>query len=199
MAARALPESLTLRSRTWRWGARTFIMGVLNATPDSFSGDGLLRDGPNAIDAALAQARAMVAAGADILDVGGESTRPGGAPVGEAEEMDRVIGVIDALRRALDVPISVDTSKAAVAAAAVAAGADVINDVWALAADPRMPAVAAGLGVPVILMHNRSARATVDIPEISPPPPIGTTMQSISGASSSISSATVPCPAATCG
>jgi dihydropteroate synthase len=133
------------------WGARTYVMGIINVTPDSFSGDGLARD----VSAAVAQARAFVAAGADLLDVGGESTRPGHEPVDEATELARVVPAVRAIAAAASVPISVDTSKAAVAEAALEAGARVVNDVWALAADPRMAAVVAHAGVPVVLMHNQ--------------------------------------------
>ncbi len=149
------------------WGARTYVMGIVNVTPDSFSGDGLEgqgqgqdRDragGAEVVAAAVARARAMVAAGADLIDVGGESTRPGSLPVGEAVELPRVIPVVRALAAALpaSVPVSIDTYKAAVAAAALEAGARMVNDVWALGADPAMAAVVARAGVPVILMHNQ--------------------------------------------
>lgn len=154
-------EGIALRGRWHLWGERTLIMGIVNVTPDSFSGDGLGRPAGATVAAAVAQATAMVADGADVLDVGGESTRPGGEPVPADEEIERVMPVIEALRAALDVPISVDTSKAAVADAALRAGADLVNDVWALAADDGMAAVVAAARVPVVLMHNRSARATV--------------------------------------
>jgi dihydropteroate synthase len=141
------------------WGTRTFVMGILNVTPDSFSGDGLMSDelGSDATAAALAQARQFVEAGADILDVGGESTRPGAQPVGPQEEIRRVVPVIQALAGAnLNVIISIDTSKASVAQAALAAGAQWINDVWGLRADPGMAETAARAQAPVVLMHNRS-------------------------------------------
>jgi dihydropteroate synthase/2-amino-4-hydroxy-6-hydroxymethyldihydropteridine diphosphokinase len=143
------------RSMPFRWGARTYVMGILNVTPDSFSGDGLAsRD--EIVSAALAQARQFVADGADILDVGGESTRPGSTPVTADEEMARILPVIRALRREMDAVISVDTYRAAVAEAALAAGADWVNDVWGLRMDPEMGPLAAHTGCPVILMHNRS-------------------------------------------
>ena len=144
------------------WGQRTYVMGILNVTPDSFSGDGLLPAGEaapprgGATAAAVAQARQFVAEGADILDIGGESTRPGSAPVTAAVEMARILPVIQAVRAAVDVPISVDTYRATVAAAALETGADWINDVWGLRMDPEMANVAAQAGCPVILMHNRS-------------------------------------------
>ena len=137
-------------------GSRTFVMGILNVTPDSFSGDGLL-NGADAVQAALDQARSFTEAGVDILDVGGESTRPGAQLVTDDEEMERVVPVIEALVRAdLGVLISVDTYKARVADAALNAGAHWVNDVWGLRADPEMAAVVASHKVPVVLMHNRS-------------------------------------------
>jgi len=155
-------KTLTVRDFTFRWGQRTYIMGILNATPDSFSGDGLVQEA-DIVAAALARARQMLAEGADILDVGGESTRPGSAPVSADEEIERVIPVIRALRAETNAVISIDTSKAAVAAAAFEAGADILNDVWGLRADAALAGVAAGAGVPVILMHNRSKRDHVSI------------------------------------
>lgn len=138
------------------WGKRTYVMGIINLTPDSFSGDGLLQQGDVAA-AALEQARRFVAAGADILDLGGESTRPGAQPVSAAEEMERVLPVLKALRTAnLDCILSIDTYKAEVAEAALAAGVDWINDVWGLRADPALAGVVARHGAPVVLMHNRS-------------------------------------------
>ena len=138
------------------WGSRTYVMGILNVTPDSFSGDGLLK-GVDAVQAALELARSFTAAGADILDVGGESTRPGAQLVTEEEELERVVPVVEALARAdLGALISVDTYKARVAEAALQAGAHWVNDVWGLRADPAMAAVVARHKVPIVLMHNRS-------------------------------------------
>ncbi|GAP15404.1 dihydropteroate synthase [Longilinea arvoryzae] len=137
------------------WGSRTFIMGILNITPDSFSGDGLMRQ-DEVIAHALEQARRFVAAGADILDIGGESTRPGAAKVSAEEEVGRVIPVVRTLvKEGLDALISVDTYKAAVMQAALEAGAHWINDIWGLRADPDLAGVAARSGAPLILMHNR--------------------------------------------
>ncbi len=142
--------------RTFHWGGRTFVMGILNVTPDSFSGDGLLSGG-DAIAAAVAQARAMADEGADLLDIGGESTRPGHAAVGEAEELRRVVPVIRAVRMALpDMPLTIDTTKPAVAEAALEAGADAINDVWGVAEGGALARIAAARTVPIILMHNRA-------------------------------------------
>ncbi len=139
------------------WGSRTYVMGILNVTPDSFSGDGLRMNAEGALDRAMAQARDFIDAGADILDVGGESTRPGAMPLGAEEEKERVLPVITALAAEFpDLPISIDTFKSDVAVAALDAGAHIVNDVWGLRADPDMGRVAAERGAPVILMHNRS-------------------------------------------
>ncbi|MEW5986238.1 MAG: dihydropteroate synthase [Chloroflexota bacterium] len=137
------------------WGSRTYVMGIVNVTPDSFSGDGLLRE-EEWVAAAVTQAQAFVTAGADILDVGGESTRPGSTPVTEEEELQRVLPVIRAIRQVADVPLSIDTYRAAVAEAALAAGANWVNDVWGLRMDPAMARLVAKTGCPVVIMHNRS-------------------------------------------
>lgn len=151
------------------FGTRTFVMGVVNVTPDSFSGDGLINAlharPPSSLHAALEQARGFVSAGVDILDVGGESTRPGAQIVSAQEELDRVLPVVEALRRAFDALISVDTYKAEVAEAALSAGADWINDVWGLRADPRMGEVVARACAPVVLMHNRLKPNTAELQE----------------------------------
>jgi len=148
---------LRIRDHDFEWGARTYVMGIVNATPDSFSGDGLLAAAPDDwVARAVAQGLRFLEEGADILDVGGESTRPGAAAVDAETERTRVLPVIEALRRATDAPISIDTYKADVARAALGAGADLINDVWGLRMDPAMPALAAESGAPVVLMHNRS-------------------------------------------
>jgi dihydropteroate synthase len=137
-------------------------MGILNVTPDSFSGDGLVQEA-DSVAAAVTRGLEMLAHGADILDVGGESTRPGAEPVSEKEEIRRVVPVIRALRAETNVLISIDTSKAAVARAALDAGADIVNDVWGLRADQDLAQVVADAGSPVILMHNRSQRKHVQI------------------------------------
>ena len=154
---------------TFRWGERTFVMGILNVTPDSFSGDGVLAGaGTRPGDDAVERARRMVAEGADLLDIGGESTRPGHEPLSAANEIARVIPVIAAVRSALPgTPISVDTAKPEVAEAALAAGADLLNDVWGTAPADTMATVAAAHGVPLVLMHNRpEARYTALLPEV---------------------------------
>ena len=140
------------------WGARTYVMGILNITPDSFSGDALGYDQ----DAALRQAERMVEDGADVLDVGGESTRPGASEVPLAEELRRVVPLVEALAGRFDVPLSVDTSKAEVARQALAAGASIVNDVWAMRRDPAMAQVVASAGAWVVLMHNRTASPSAD-------------------------------------
>jgi dihydropteroate synthase len=141
----------------FEWGTRTFVMGIVNVTPDSFSGDGLLAGSGDAVAAAVAQARRMVEEGADMLDVGGESTRPGHAAVTAEEEMARVIPVVGAIRAALpDVPLSIDTTKAGVAEAALDAGADLINDIWGVGPDDALARLAAARKAPYVVMHNRA-------------------------------------------
>ena len=146
------------------WGWRTFVMGIVNVTPDSFSGDGLLStvDQDARLEAMVAQARQFVRDGADFLDVGGESTRPGSMPISAEEERDRVVPAIRALRAVVEAPISVDTYRASVASAALEAGADWVNDVWGLRMDPELPALVAEAGCPIVLMHNRSRPKDVD-------------------------------------
>lgn len=145
------------------WGKRTYIMGIINATPDSFSGDGLGFD----VQAALEQALRFQAEGADIIDVGGESTRPGSMAVDSDEEIRRVVPVIQLLSSRLDIPISVDTYKYAVASEALAAGATMINDVWGLQQAPALADLAAKEGVPIILMHNQKGTSYADlVPEV---------------------------------
>lgn len=169
-------SALSIRNHKLDWGAHTCVMGILNITPDSFSGDGLLAPSPptspppssakmgEGVDRGpLEQALGFLSAGADILDVGGESTRPGAQPLSQEEELARVIPVIEEIRRNSDALISVDTYKAAVAEAAIQAGADIVNDVWGLRADPALAEVVAGHRTPVILMHNRSKPANADV------------------------------------
>ena len=139
----------------FNWGERTYVMGILNVTPDSFSGDGVLIQ-PDVLSAAVAQARTFAAAGADIIDIGGESTRPGSEPLSAQDELARVLPVIRAVREAVDLPISIDTYRAETAQQALAAGANWVNDVWGLQMDPDMPALVARAGCPVVIMHNNS-------------------------------------------
>ncbi len=142
---------LRLNGHTMELGKRTLVMGILNATPDSFSDGGSF----NSLDKAVEHAKKMVEEGADIIDVGGESTRPGSQTVTLDEELRRVIPVIEALSAQLDIPISIDTYKAEVARQALQAGAHIINDVWGFKEDPAMAGTAAEFDCPVILMHNR--------------------------------------------
>ncbi|KYG91013.1 MULTISPECIES: dihydropteroate synthase [Metasolibacillus] len=136
----------------------TVIMGILNVTPDSFSDGGKY----DSIDAAITQAKRMVAEGAKIIDIGGESTRPGHIPVSEQEELERILPIIRALASEVPAIISVDTYKANVARAAIEAGAHIINDIWGAKKEPKIAQVAAELGVPIILMHNRQDEDYVD-------------------------------------
>jgi dihydropteroate synthase/2-amino-4-hydroxy-6-hydroxymethyldihydropteridine diphosphokinase len=142
-------------SSWWCWGRQTYVMGILNMTPDSFSGDGLLKQ-EEWLAAVVDRGRTVLEAGAHILDVGGESTRPGSESVSADEELARVVPAIRALNEAGLGPISIDTYKAVVAHAALEAGAVMVNDVWGLRRDPDMADLIAERGMPVILMHNRS-------------------------------------------
>ena len=147
-----------LRGRSFEWGQRTYLMGVLNFTPDSFSDGGEF----NTLDAALVQAQQLVAAGADMIDVGGQSTRPGAAEISLEEELDRVLPVLQVLRQEISVPISVDTTRASVAKAAVLEkGADLVNDISGATFDPEMLPTVALLGVPIVLMHIRGTPQTM--------------------------------------
>jgi dihydropteroate synthase len=157
----------TLAER-FAWGKRSYVMGIVNVTPDSFSGDGVLKSDARGADdwiaRAVAQAQGFVRDGADMLDIGGESTRPGGTPVPASDEVARVVPVIRAIRAALpDIALSIDTFKAVTADAAIEAGADIVNDVWGLAADPDLAAVCARRKCGVILMHNRSTPQDQDL------------------------------------
>ncbi len=153
------PPPLRCRDTLFVWGQRTYVMGVINVTPDSFSGDGLGTD----VAATLALGKAMVAQGADLLDVGGESTRPGHAPVSLEEELQRVLPVIQGLRAETAVPISIDTYKTEVARRALDAGADLINDIWGLKGETEKARLAAARGVPLILMHNQEGTGYRDL------------------------------------
>jgi dihydropteroate synthase len=135
---------------TFHWGERTYVMGIINVSPDSFSGDGL-----DTVDAAVAQAQRFAAEGVDILDVGGESTRPNSAPITVDEELRRVLPVLERLAGNIEVPLSVDTYKFEVARRALDTGVEMINDIWGLKQEPRLAALAAERGVPIILMSNQ--------------------------------------------
>ncbi|MFC1864928.1 dihydropteroate synthase [Chloroflexota bacterium] len=136
----------------FRWGKRTYVMGVCNVSPDSFSGDGLSGD----IEAIVAQAKRFVADGADIIDIGGESTRPGAEAISVDEELRRVIPAVERLASEVSVPLSIDTYKSVVARQAAKVGARMINDVWSLKRDPELAQVAADAGIPIILMSNQT-------------------------------------------
>ncbi|TMD39128.1 MAG: dihydropteroate synthase [Chloroflexi bacterium] len=147
--------------REFHWGSRTFVMGILNVTPDSFSGDGITR-----VDRAISQARKFEEDGADLIDIGGESTRPetwSDAGLPASEELRRVVPVVEQVAAVVGIPVSIDTYKAEVAQQAVAAGARLINDVWGLRRDPRMAATVAATGMPVVLMHNQPGGQNLEI------------------------------------
>lgn len=146
-----------IRDRCFEWGRRTYLMGVLNVTPDSFSDGGEF----NAIATALAQAQALQAAGADIIDIGGQSTRPGAEQIPVTQELDRVLPVLQVLRPEISIPISVDTTRSEVAIAAIEAGTDIVNDISGGMFDPEMLLSVAKLGVPIILMHMRGTPQTM--------------------------------------
>jgi dihydropteroate synthase len=148
---------LRLPARTLSLGERTLVMGVLNVTPDSFSDGGLFLD----TDTAVARALEIERAGADILDIGAESTRPGSTAISADEELGRVLPVLEKLHGKIKIPISIDTSKSEVAEAAAAAGAEILNDVTALRNDPRIADVARGRKLPLILMHMRGEPRTM--------------------------------------
>ncbi len=152
------PQPMTIGGREFVWGLRTYVMGIVNVTPDSFSGDGLADD-----VAAVDQAVRMCRDGADIIDVGGESTRPGFQPVPADEEIRRTVPVIERLVREVDVAVSIDTYKAEVARAALAVGAHLVNDVHGFRREPEVAAVAAEFDVPAVAMHNQRGREFHDV------------------------------------
>ena len=168
VSVNAIPAATRIGPTTFHWGERTFVMGILNVTPDSFSGDGLLSSRDDPVATAVDLGRRMVADGADLLDVGGESTRPGHVAVTADEELARVVPVIAALRAALPgIQLSIDTTKPSVAAAALDAGADLLNDIWGVDPDGTLPRLAAERHVPLIVMHNRAEPRYRDlVPEV---------------------------------
>ncbi len=159
MVETAQPQPITIGGREFIWGRRTYIMGVVNVTSDSFSGDGLDYD----MAAAVNQAVRMCRDGADMIDVGGESTRPGFQPVPADEEVRRTVPVIERLVREVDVPVTIDTYKAEVARAALAAGACLVNDIHGFRREPEVAAVAAEFDVPAVAMHNQRGREFHDV------------------------------------
>ncbi|MDR9404530.1 MAG: dihydropteroate synthase, partial [Halothece sp. Uz-M2-17] len=150
-------QGLVLRNQSFIWGQQTYLMGVLNITPDSFSDGGDY----NNLEEALQRASALVEAGADILDIGGQSTRPGAKQISLEEELERVIPIIKRIRKHLNVPISVDTTRAEIAQQAVQAGADMVNDISGGTFDGDMLTTVAELEVPIILMHIRGTPETM--------------------------------------
>lgn len=153
------PRATRIGGSLFEWGRRTYIMGILNLTPDSFSGDGLGGDAGSAVE----QAKRFIAEGADIIDIGGESTRPDCQPISTEEEIKRVIPTIERLATEVTVPISIDTYKSEVARRAIAAGARMINDVWGLKRDAKLAEVAAEAGVPLVLTSNQRDNPAGDI------------------------------------
>lgn len=149
--------NLKIRDRIFNWGERTYLMGILNVTPDSFSDGGEF----NSLEMAMTQAKNMLANGVDIIDLGGESTRPNAEPVSIEEELSRVIPVITQLRQETSIPISIDTTKAIIAQEAIAAGADIVNDISGATFDDKMLETVAQLNVPIILMHIRGTPKTM--------------------------------------
>jgi len=148
-----MERTLRIGGKLWQWGRRTYIMGILNITPDSFSDGGRFITTKDA----LSQTKRMVEEGADVIDIGGESTRPGAGPVSHEQEVLRIIPVIKALKEQIDIPISVDTYRANTAYAALSVGADMVNDVWGLMHDPDMAKVVADFDVPICIMHNSNS------------------------------------------
>lgn len=149
---------MLIGSRRFEWGSRTFIMGIVNVSPESFSGDGLSN-----VEEAVEQARRFVADGADIIDVGGQSTRPGFAELSVDEELRRVIPMVEAISKAVDLPVSIDAYRAEVVEAALDAGAVLINDIWGFRHDAGVARLAAQRGVPAVVMHNQRGREFSDV------------------------------------
>ena len=153
----SVPDITRCGLSEFRWGERTYIMGIVNVSPESFSGDGLADT-----DAAVEQAQRFVTEGADILDIGGESTRPGSSPISTEEEVRRVVPVIERVAGKVNVPLSIDTYKSEVAVRALEAGAAIINDQWGLKKDPGLAELAAARDVPIILMSNQRDKGGYD-------------------------------------
>ena len=154
-------RSARIGERDFIWGARTYVMGILNVTPDSFSGDGVTD-----LETAVTQAKQMAEDGADLIDIGGESTRPetwSGPGLSVEDELARVVPVVERVAAAVSVPVSIDTYKAQVAERALAAGASLVNDVWGLRRDPAMAAAVSRTGAPVVLMHNKPGGGYQDL------------------------------------
>jgi dihydropteroate synthase len=157
MAAYVWPR-LTVRGRHFDWGSRTYVMGVINASPDSFSGDGL-----TTVEEAVERAKQFAASGADLIDVGGQSTRPDYKELTEREEIERVQPVVRAIAGAVDLPVSIDTYRSQVAASALQAGANMVNDIAGFRRDPAMARLVAGWRVPAVIMHNQRGRRFTEV------------------------------------
>jgi dihydropteroate synthase/2-amino-4-hydroxy-6-hydroxymethyldihydropteridine diphosphokinase len=159
LGAKPLPKVMPVGEQLWEWSRKTYIVGIINMTPDSFSGDGLMQYGGRAIEMAVAQAQRFVEAGADCVDVGGQSTRPGHELISPEEEMARVVPAVEAISEQVQVPVSIDTFRAEVASAALQAVKQnaplLLNDVWGLRFDPALAAVAAQAYAPLLVMDNR--------------------------------------------
>ena len=158
MTSKSVSQTLTIGENTFLWGSRTFVMGIVNASPDSFSGDGV-----SDVNSAVALGLRLEAEGADILDIGGQSTRPGFAEIDAAEEIDRVVPVIEGLRRKARTPISIDTYRVRVAEAALASGAAIVNDINGFRAEPALADLVAQRDVAAVLMHNQRERPFRDV------------------------------------
>lgn len=171
LAATPLPKVSPINRVLWHWGQKSYVMGIINATPDSFSEDGIYRGNKGGVQRGVALAQRFAQEGADCLDIGGLSTRPGHTLISVEEEIQRVVPVIQAVAQESDLPISVDTFRAEVAEAALEAGAAIINDVWGLGYHQRIGSLAARHDVPLIVMHNRSAPDYLPQLEIPPPHP----------------------------
>ena len=149
---------MTIRDRRFDWGARTYVMGIVNVSPESFSGDGV-----DSVDAAVAQAKRFEAEGADIIDVGGMSTRPNFRELTEKQELERAIPAVRAISDAVGLPVSIDTYRSGVAMAALQAGAHMVNDITGFRLDPPMARVVAGWRAPAVVMHNQRGRPFHDV------------------------------------
>lgn len=153
-----LTPSLTVRERVFEWGARTYVMAIVNVSPESFSGDGV-----SSVAEAVALAKRFEAEGADIIDVGGMSTRPNFREITEKQEIDRAVPAVEAISDAVSLPVSIDTYRSNVALAALQAGAHIVNDITGFRRDPPMARVVAGWGVPAVVMHNQRGRPFHDV------------------------------------